>query len=514
MKVKLSEIEPFTDEQLDSLSRGDLLVVARTYLKIATFLEGYVNELEEKVIEIEGKFFRIRSKLFSPSSEKSPSSNKAKEPDSKQKSAITRLPSERYPNAEIIDKHITFEEEPECKCCGSTMHDSGMTETSEYLTRIPAKFIIVRQHRHKYRCGKCHGDIVTTPAIPRVVPGSSYSDELITDATLSKYCDLIPMERYCQMAKRQGFPGLPPHSLIGASIKLAFFSRIAYERLRQETLDTLVLLGDETTHKMLEGDEKTSWFLWGFLSLSKKSCFYECHDTRSGDVASIILEQSNCEVLLTDAYSGYGKAIREANEARRSNGQALIKSAYCNSHARREFLPPKGQAAPAETQFMIDQYKEIYRLEALAKDQPDEKILEIRQESVPIFALMREHAAGAVNRFSSKSAMAGAFNYFLKYFENLTLFLSNPLIPIDNNPSERLLRSPVVGRKTWYGTHSRDGAEAAAIHFSLIEACKLNNVNPRTYYADLIRRIHEKKPILTPKEFLNTQINPLSTNSS
>lgn len=513
MKVKLSEVKPFTDEQLESLNKSDLLVVARSWQKIGLFLEGYVNELEEKVVEIEGKLFRIQAKLFSPSSEKSPSSNVGKDRgEPKPRSSTTKLPSERYPNAEIIDKNITYEQAPECKCCGSTMHDSGMVETSEYLTRIPAKFIIVRQHRHKYRCQKCHGDIVTTPAIPRVIPGSSYSDELVVDATLSKYCDLIPMERYCQMAKRQGFDGLPPHSLIGASIKLAEFVRPAYERLRQETLNTPVLLADETPHKMLEGDEKSGWYLWGFLS--RGSCFYECHDTRSGDVASVVLQQSNCEVLLTDVYSGYGKAVRETNEVRQAKSQPLIQSAYCNSHSRRLFLSPKGKEGPAENQFMIDQYKEIYKLEASAKDQSGERVLEIRQEMRPFFQAMKEKAEKAVDTFSSQSSFAAAFNYFLKNFEGLILFLTNYLIPIDNNPSERLLRSPVVGRKCWYGTHSRDGAKAAAIHFSLIEACKLNNINPRAYYAELIKRIHAKQAIVTPKELLDIHRNEPSANTS
>ena len=49
-------------------------------------------------------------------------------------------------------------------------------------------------------------------------------------------------------------------------------------------------------------------------------------------------------------------------------------------------------------------------------------------------------------------------------------FLMSPRLPIDNNPQERLLRNPVIGRKTWYGTHSKLGAETAAILFSLVES--------------------------------------------
>jgi transposase len=69
------------------------------------------------------------------------------------------------------------------------MQDTGMTEDSEYLTTEPKKYIIVRQNWQKHRCGKCHSSIVTAPSPARIVPGGSYSDEMIIDATLSKFCD-------------------------------------------------------------------------------------------------------------------------------------------------------------------------------------------------------------------------------------------------------------------------------------------------------------------------------------
>lgn len=391
------------------------------------------------------------------------------------------------------------------------MSDSGLTETSEYITVIPKKYVVVRQHRHKYRCSSCHGDIQTAPAAPRVIPGSSYSDEMIVDATLSKYCDLVPMERYCQMAARAGFAGLPPHSLIETTFKLAHFFKAIYERLRLETLDAEVLFADETPHRMLEGDPKSGWFLWGFHN--GESCFYECHDSRSGDVASNLLDQSNCQVLVSDVYSGYRKAIREANEKRQADSIPLIKAAYCNSHARRNFKGSE-QEAPAEAEFMIEKYREIYRIEAEITEKSLQLVQEGRDRMRPIFNEMKVYATAAIEGFSSKSYISKALNYFLKNFEGLTLCLSNPKIPLDNNSTERLLRSPVVGRKTWYGTHSPAGAEVLAIHFSLVEACKLNGINPRRYYQDAIERLHSQKPTLTPREYRSQITSSISSESS
>ena len=47
---------------------------------------------------------------------------------------------------------------------------------------------------------------------------------------------------------------------------------------------------------MLEGSSTKSWYLWGFSTVN--NCFLECHDTRSGDVASNMLMASSCEVIV------------------------------------------------------------------------------------------------------------------------------------------------------------------------------------------------------------------------
>jgi hypothetical protein len=106
-----------------------------------------------------------------------------------------------------------------------------------------------------------------------------------------------------------------------------------------------------------------------------------------------------------------------------------------------------------------------------------------------------------IGGYSDKSKLGKAMGYFLKNYDGLTRFLTNPDLPVDNNPAERLLRSPVVGRKTWYGTHSKRGAETAAILFSLVESCKLNQVNPREYFKKLVQDLHQGNPAYTPKEF-------------
>lgn len=502
-------------DKFSLLSKEDLI----TYLRLeqdfriqlqrrVEKLEALTEELNEQKLWLEEKYVTIKNELFGKSSERrardegeTESSAGVDNGDKKNRVRIL-LPSERYPDAQLIERRVTLDQMPECRCCGSKMSDSGMTEDSEFLTVIPKQYLVVRLMRHKYRCTSCHGDLVTAPAPPRIKEGSAYSDEMAIDVAMTKYCDLVPIERYSKMAEREGMKGIPPQSLIESTHYLASFVRGAYDRLKSEITAVPVLHADETPHRMLEGDRKSSWFLWGFSS--HKTGYFECHPTRSGDVASKLLTESRCEYLMSDVYSGYAKAVRETNAARLVAGLPKIHSIYCNAHARRRFKEA-ADTFPDDAEFYLKQYDEIYRLEREVKAKPPDKGIELRRQMLPLFEAMRARVIADMGGHSSKSSLGRAISYLLENFTELTRFTTNIALPIDNNPQERLLRNPVIGRKTWYGTHSKQGAETAAILFSLVESCKLNQVNPREYFKRLVTDLHAGLAPATPYEFKHAE---------
>jgi transposase len=443
---------------------------------------------------MEDQLVALRDAMFGASSERYKKSEKEKIP-SEPKPRVKK-PSERYPNIPVREVVVSLSPVPNCESCGQLMSDSGMSEDSEQLNVIPKKYEIILQKRSKYRC-QCQGCIKTAPAPQRIIEGSSYSDAMVLDIALSKYCDLIPIGRYSKMAARSGLKDLPPHSLIEVTHQLAEFVFGSYELIRNGILDARVLAADETPQNMLERHEDKSWYLWGFSTLNL--CFLECHNTRSGDVASEILLKSKCEILVTDVYSGYGKAVKIVNKSRLLKGLSGLQNANCNAHARRYFYKPMADYKEAE--FYLEQYHKIYQLNSYAKGKSPEVILAARAEMRLFFEEMRKKAISELPKYSSKSQYGKALNYYIENYDGLTLFLTDPDIPIDNNGQERLLRSHVVGRKTWYGTHSERGAKTAAILFSLIETCKLNHVNPREYFKKLVEDLHNGKKPYTPNEF-------------
>jgi transposase len=513
-----SLFQPAPRHRLAALSKEQLIEWSLAQAEVIATFESKVKKLEaereqarQTVLLINEKYVVLRDIVFGKSSEKESGGDDGNEgatSPKKEKKKRVQLPSERYPNAPIIERHVELQELPPCSCCGKQMEDSGMTEDSEFLTVVPKQYFIVRQMRHKYRCGHCHGDLQTAPGPARIVPGSALSDEMIVDVALSKYCDLIPIDRYSKMAARSGLNDLPPQTLIEGTHNLADFVAGAYVKTKNEAFSSRVLHSDETPHRMLEGDAKSGWQLWGFSNAI--AAYFEIRDTRSGDVAAELLSKSQCEYLVSDVFSGYGKAVRDANEVRRAKGLPLVANVYCNAHARRGFKRAKDRFL-VEAQFFVEQYKKIYHLNDLSKGRSPPEVLELRAQMIPHFEAMKAASMERLMAYPSKSSIAKAMKYLLKNYAELTLFTKNPELPIDNNPQERLLRNPVIGRKTWYGTHSKRGALTAAILFTLVESCKLNKVNPRAYFKRLIEDLHAGLPSCSPHQFAATQSYPVKT---
>ena len=494
--------------EVEKVSKLDLLSKEEIISRYETLEAGYIKALREIIklkneslsdqqvqLWLNEQILSFQQEVFGASSERYKKPEEKKDTPLPPKPRIKK-PSERYPHIPVREEKISISPAPSCEVCGKEMMDSGMEEESEQLTVIPKKYEIIRVLRAKYRC-TCQACLITAPMPPRIVPGSTYSDDMILDVVSSKYCDLIPMERYAAMAARGGLKDLPPQSLIDLTHEVANFFKPIVDRIKEETLNTRVLYADETPHPMLEGSNKKSWYLWGFSN--HRASYFECHPTRSGDVASEFLNKSLCEVLVSDKFTGYGRAIEKTNLEREKLGKEKIKQAYCNAHARRYFFKPRLLYPEANT--FLDHYNHIYRLESLAKGQDPPRILEIRAQMRERFEAMRDHAYKDLPKYPYKNKYQTALRYFLENYQGLTYFLDHEDVPIDNNLQERALRSPVVGRKTWYGTHSEKGAATAASLFTIIETCKLNLVNPRTYLPQVVKDLHGGINPIPPWDF-------------
>jgi transposase len=77
----------------------------------------------------------------------------------------------------------------------------------------------------------------------------------------------------------------------------------------------------------------------------------------------------------------------------------------------------------------------------------------------------------------------------LSRWEGLTRFIDDGRIELDNNTVERSIRPIALNRKNALFAGSDGGAEHWATIASLIETCKLNDVDPLEYLTDVLTRI-------------------------
>jgi hypothetical protein len=92
------------------------------------------------------------------------------------------------------------------------------------------------------------------------------------------------------------------------------------------------------------------------------------------------------------------------------------------------------------------------------------------------------------SRALKTTTLGGAIRYTMRIWERLAAFVDDPLVWLDNNPTERGLRGPVVGRRNHFGSKSARGTEAAAILYSLVESAKVCDFDPVSYLIEVATR--------------------------
>jgi transposase len=97
---------------------------------------------------------------------------------------------------------------------------------------------------------------------------------------------------------------------------------------------------------------------------------------------------------------------------------------------------------------------------------------------------------------SAKSDLVNAINYGLSRWVAFTRFLDDGRVCLSNNAAERAVRGIAVGINWTFAGSDKGGCRAAAA-YTLIETCKLNDVDPQAWLADILARLpdHPAKQI-------------------
>jgi len=119
----------------------------------------------------------------------------------------------------------------------------------------------------------------------------------------------------------------------------------------------------------------------------------------------------------------------------------------------------------------------------------DERLAVRREKVAPLVESLEDWMCDVRPRLSKHNDVAKAIDYMLKRWEGFTLFLHDGTIGTSNNCAERALRRIACGRKSWMFCGSDRGGQRAAVMYSLIATCRMNNVDPKAWLRDVLTRI-------------------------
>ena len=77
-------------------------------------------------------------------------------------------------------------------------------------------------------------------------------------------------------------------------------------------------------------------------------------------------------------------------------------------------------------------------------------------------------------------------------FDDLFTFIDNGYVEISNNIAEQAVKPFVIQRKVFQTSGSYAGARYSSKLFSLVQTCKINNVNVERYFKYVLENINSK----------------------
>jgi transposase len=177
-------------------------------------------------------------------------------------------------------------------------------------------------------------------------------------------------------------------------------------------------------------------------------------------------------------------------EACRTRFQSTsITLAFCWSHVRRGFHDLAKTKAPIAIE-ALRRVAALYAIEERVRGETATVRLALRRiESRPLVTGLRVWFEEQIARLPARGPTAEAIRYALNQWDGLVRFLEDGRIDLDTNCVERAMRPVALSRKNSLFAGSDEGGANWACLASLIETCKLNGLNPQTYFTDLLTRL-------------------------
>jgi transposase len=377
--------------------------------------------------------------------------------------------------------HDVALEDRACPECGEERRKIG-EEVREQLEYVPASLLVLQHVRPKYACKSCQAHVVIAPRLPEPIEKGVPGTGLLAHLIVSKFLDHLPLYRLEGILRRWGVE-LSRSTMCDWLATCAFLLAPIVNRMGDEIGKSDIIQTDDTTVPVQDKsrDKTKTGRLWAYLGdQNHRYIVYDYTPDRSRDGPEAFLKNYTSGYLQSDAYAGYN----------RLHNRGLIEVG-CWAHARRKFYEAR-TSDPVRSHAALAWIGLLYDVERSAKDQElsdDQRLSRRLEKSRPILESLASWLETERTNVLPKSPMGEAISYARSNWIALNRYLESGALEIDNNASERALRTVALGRKNWLFAGSDAGGKTAATLISLCMTCKTLGVEPWAYLRDVLDRV-------------------------
>lgn len=327
--------------------------------------------------------------------------------------------------------------------------------------------------------------IYKAPVPPRIIEKGRVSNRMVAMMHVEKYAYHMPYHRIIKKLQRQG-----AHF---AASTVNDWEEICYRKLKRllKLLKKIIMSHnyvqmDEVPLKFVNDVGKgkcSSGYFWVANVPGKNMVYFEFNTSRSAEVVKELLSGFKGK-MQSDGLSSYKSAFKDNEE---------VTLLTCLAHIRRGFFKAR-KNNKILAQHFLNETRVIYDIEAYCDNKKisDEERAAIRQQYIkPILDELHDWLNNNRSEVIADSPIAKAFTYAINHWSLMYEYISDGQILPDNNAVERAIRPVTLYRRNSLFAGNEHGAQRAALFLSLLETCKLNNIDPFEYLCDVYDRIYD-----------------------
>lgn len=365
-----------------------------------------------------------------------------------------------------------------CSACGGVALDvvDKLDEEKLHVVKEHQRRRVVR--RYTCRCRAC-GERTTLRSLPAPYERSKITCDWLAWLVYQKFWLLTPLDRIRRDLAERGVP-------IAMSTLVSFIERAADLLSGVDGLHWKQLLAsswmatDGTGLKVIVPKLLAAHNGYVELYRNQEVAVFQYEPDKSGDVVAAKLKSFH-GTLTADAEHRFNDVF--------ASGSVL--EAGCNAHGRRKFRDAEATQPVLAAEggaFIGAMYGEEEKAQKLGL--VGDALLEHRQRCMrPIIVDFERWLDTVEPTLLPSEPLAAAIRYYKKHRDALFRFVDDPLVPIDNSPTEREFQNVAKLRLNMLFAGSTEGAHRACVLLGIVATCRAQGVPAQAYLAWAFERL-------------------------